>query len=346
MVAKNIPTISFTADQFGACKGTAVSSCDLTLGVRQHYTDAHRAWCLPSLYLCVFRLFVLALCIKRVPELAEVTPPVRRFCVCVWYISGVWVCLCLAFYMRFCCCNYIVCLSLQFQIWVFGEVWCQIWLALDVWMCTASILNLCAISLDRYVAVTRPVTYPSIMSTKRAKMLVAIVWVLSFVICFPPLVGFNKTSSSGLSASRAAAFGEDGVNSIADFPENATTYDGAITMDEVGIVYSRGVFCSAYRMMQKCVKNYHKRTSAHTTPQSDACQTDLLLRTHKKLHISIVHMYVSWKQASFTFLDNTHPSPCLYRSGLLSVLQYTAAMRPNMVYSDPAWVDWQLILPS
>lgn len=59
-------------------------------------------------------------------------------------------------------------------------------------MCTASILNLCAISLDRYVAVTRPVTYPSIMSTKRAKLLVAGVWVLSFVICLPQLVGLTK----------------------------------------------------------------------------------------------------------------------------------------------------------
>lgn len=58
-------------------------------------------------------------------------------------------------------------------------------------MCTASILNLCAISLDRYVAVTRPVTYPSIMSTKRAKSLIAGIWVLSFVICFPPLVGWK-----------------------------------------------------------------------------------------------------------------------------------------------------------
>lgn len=80
-------------------------------------------------------------------------------------------------------------LLLSLQVWIFGDVWCRIWLAVDVWMCTASILNLCAISLDRYVAVTRPVTYPSIMSTKRAKLLVAGVWVLSFVICFPPLVG-------------------------------------------------------------------------------------------------------------------------------------------------------------
>ncbi|XP_054737706.1 octopamine receptor Oamb isoform X2 [Anastrepha obliqua] len=78
-----------------------------------------------------------------------------------------------------------------FKVWIFGDVWCSIWLAVDVWMCTASILNLCAISLDRYVAVTRPVAYPSIMSTKRAKSLIAGIWVLSFVICFPPLVGWK-----------------------------------------------------------------------------------------------------------------------------------------------------------
>lgn len=64
--------------------------------------------------------------------------------------------------------------------------------------CTASILNLCAISLDRYVAVTRPVTYPSIMSTRRAKSLIAGLWVLSFVICFPPLIGWRKDDSVSL----------------------------------------------------------------------------------------------------------------------------------------------------
>ncbi|OXA45778.1 probable G-protein coupled receptor No9 [Folsomia candida] len=78
-----------------------------------------------------------------------------------------------------------------FEIWIFGEVWCSVWLAVDVWLCTASILNLCAISLDRYVAVTRPVTYPSIMSSSKAKLLIGCVWVLSFLICFPPLVGWN-----------------------------------------------------------------------------------------------------------------------------------------------------------
>ncbi|XP_034940044.1 octopamine receptor Oamb [Chelonus insularis] len=82
-----------------------------------------------------------------------------------------------------------------FKVWIFGDLWCSVWLAVDVWMCTASILNLCAISLDRYLAVTRPVSYPQIMSPKRAKLLVAAVWVLSFVICFPPLVGWKDQRS-------------------------------------------------------------------------------------------------------------------------------------------------------
>ncbi|XP_008486839.2 octopamine receptor-like, partial [Diaphorina citri] len=81
-------------------------------------------------------------------------------------------------------------LLLCLQVWIFGGLWCKGWLAVDVWMCTASILNLCAISLDRYIAVTRPVKYPSIMSMGRAKLLICFVWVLSFSICFPPLIGF------------------------------------------------------------------------------------------------------------------------------------------------------------
>ncbi|XP_076394689.1 octopamine receptor in mushroom bodies isoform X10 [Megachile rotundata] len=80
-------------------------------------------------------------------------------------------------------------------------------------MCTASILNLCAISLDRYLAVTRPVSYPQIMSPRRARLLVATVWILSFVICFPPLVGWKDKRSQ---ATYNATFAQNG-------PFNTTT---------------------------------------------------------------------------------------------------------------------------
>jgi len=84
--------------------------------------------------------------------------------------------------------------------WPFGMVWCRMWLAIDVWLCTASIYNLCAISIDRYLAISRPVKYPTLMSDKRARLLIIAVWILSFVICFPPLIGgWNDLEQSTIS---------------------------------------------------------------------------------------------------------------------------------------------------
>ncbi|XP_015111235.1 dopamine receptor 2 isoform X3 [Diachasma alloeum] len=71
--------------------------------------------------------------------------------------------------------------------WLFTMDWCDVWRSLDVLFSTASILNLCVISLDRYWAITDPFTYPTRMSRKRAAILIAIVWVCSSAISFPAI---------------------------------------------------------------------------------------------------------------------------------------------------------------
>lgn len=76
--------------------------------------------------------------------------------------------------------------------WVFGSVLCELWLSTDVLLCTASILNLVLISLDRYWSITRAVEYSRFRTRSRAAGMIAVVWTLSAVICFPPLVGWKR----------------------------------------------------------------------------------------------------------------------------------------------------------
>ncbi|XP_032384637.1 alpha-2Db adrenergic receptor [Etheostoma spectabile] len=72
--------------------------------------------------------------------------------------------------------------------WYFGSTWCAFYLALDVLFCTSSIVHLCAISLDRYWSVTKAVSYNLKRTPKRIKSMIAVVWVISAVISFPPLL--------------------------------------------------------------------------------------------------------------------------------------------------------------
>ncbi|XP_030014867.1 dopamine receptor D2 like [Sphaeramia orbicularis] len=80
--------------------------------------------------------------------------------------------------------------------WRFSLIHCDILLTLDVMMCTASILNLCAISIDRYTAVAMPLLYNTRYSSRRrVAVMIAVVWFLSFAISCPLLFGLNNTAT-------------------------------------------------------------------------------------------------------------------------------------------------------
>lgn len=70
--------------------------------------------------------------------------------------------------------------------WPFGG-FCKTWLACDIMCSTASILNLCVISVDRYWAISSPFRYERSMNKKVACVMIGITWTVSVVISFVPV---------------------------------------------------------------------------------------------------------------------------------------------------------------
>lgn len=85
-------------------------------------------------------------------------------------------------------------LEMTGQVWLFGSEWCDMWHSFDVLASTASILNLCGISLDRYWAITDPIKYASRMTACRTWLSIALVWLLSAGISFPAIAWWKAVT--------------------------------------------------------------------------------------------------------------------------------------------------------
>ena len=74
---------------------------------------------------------------------------------------------------------------------MFGNMWCSIHSAMDVMTCTASIMNICLISLDRYWSITKAIEYLTNRTPARVMIMIFTVWALSGLISIPPLLGWK-----------------------------------------------------------------------------------------------------------------------------------------------------------
>uniref|UniRef100_A0A8C3EH29 Dopamine receptor D4 n=1 Tax=Corvus moneduloides TaxID=1196302 RepID=A0A8C3EH29_CORMO len=82
----------------------------------------------------------------------------------------------------------------EFQggVWSLSTVLCDALMTMDVMLCTASIFNLCAISVDRFIAVQIPLNYNRRQIDLRQLILISTTWILAFAVASPVIFGLNN----------------------------------------------------------------------------------------------------------------------------------------------------------
>uniref|UniRef100_A0A1A7WR65 Histamine H2 receptor n=1 Tax=Iconisemion striatum TaxID=60296 RepID=A0A1A7WR65_9TELE len=81
--------------------------------------------------------------------------------------------------------------------WPLGPFFCNFYISMDVMLCTASILTLLAISVDRYLAVTMPLRYASLVLPWRVAVALVSVWTVSVAVSFLPIqMGWNTVNGT------------------------------------------------------------------------------------------------------------------------------------------------------
>ncbi|XP_020020043.2 trace amine-associated receptor 8b [Castor canadensis] len=76
--------------------------------------------------------------------------------------------------------------------WYFGAIFCTIHSCCDAAFCYSSLFHLCFISIDRYIAVTDPLVYPTKLTVSVSGICIGISWIL-------PLVYSAAVFSTGIS---------------------------------------------------------------------------------------------------------------------------------------------------
>ncbi|XP_063409973.1 5-hydroxytryptamine receptor 6-like [Mytilus trossulus] len=72
--------------------------------------------------------------------------------------------------------------------WILHHSFCSIWVSFDVMLTSASVLNVCLISIDRYISIMTPLRYKTIITHRRALYMLLAAWGIAIFSSFVPII--------------------------------------------------------------------------------------------------------------------------------------------------------------
>ncbi|XP_026186325.1 histamine receptor H2a [Mastacembelus armatus] len=208
--------------------------------------------------------------------------------------------------------------------WPLGPVFCNFYISMDVMLCTASILTLLAISVDRYLAVTMPLRYASLVLPWRVAMAMASVWAVSVAVSFLPIhMGWNTANGTvqnygPWAPKRKCRFELNRPYTLTD--SLLTFYLPLVAMCWTYLQILRIARAQAKRIISvrpTCITSYNGRSNPSTSTTMVSSVTAVALREHKAtvtLAAVIGAFVVCWLPyfILFTVLGlKEHPDPSI-----------------------------------
>ncbi|XP_065168234.1 dopamine receptor 1-like isoform X2 [Atheta coriaria] len=168
--------------------------------------------------------------------------------------------------------------------WIFGAEFCDTWVAFDVMCSTASILNLCAISLDRYIHIKDPLRYGRWVTRRVAVGSIATIWLASALISFVPIsLGLHRPPQPTV----YHAGGQNYPTCALDLTPTYAVVSSCISF-YVPCIVMLGIYCRLYCYAQKHVKNIRAITRPiEIPPGTSRRKTMKLKKANKALHIHL-----------------------------------------------------------
>ncbi|KAF7998503.1 hypothetical protein HCN44_010911 [Aphidius gifuensis] len=179
--------------------------------------------------------------------------------------------------------------------WMFGPRFCDTWIAFDVMCSTASILNLCAISLDRYIHIKDPLRYGRWVTRRVAVASIASVWLLAATVSFVPIsLGLHRSEDSKGPAPTYNDGSQEYPTCALDLSPTYAVVSSCISF-YVPCIVMISIYCRLYCYAQKHVKSIRAVTKI---PQPSSIGKSFRARTTRKLQPSKIKSQTKTKPTS------------------------------------------------
>ncbi|XP_036407435.1 D(1B) dopamine receptor [Megalops cyprinoides] len=168
--------------------------------------------------------------------------------------------------------------------WPFGA-FCNIWVAFDIMCSTASILNLCIISVDRYWAISSPFRYERKMTQRVAFVMISVTWTLSVLISFIPVqLNWHKASDETV-GTNSTSFGDKAENC-----DSSLNREYAISSSLISFYIPVAIMIVTYTRIYRIAQIQIRRISSleRAAEHAQSCRTNRLeCQHHNTLKTSI-----------------------------------------------------------